>query len=120
MNISFTVEINQISIRKKCNLKPHSAPPRKAFCKGKNMATFQIQEHWNSSSQHLVCAYDDGGTLIGLLGTVYAPRGRRWATIMETGHQPFKDVIGMAHGVQAGAEILFDRFVQNMNPRYHD
>jgi hypothetical protein len=83
------------------------------------MATFQVQESWNSRSQHTVCAYDDNGERIGLIGVVYMPRGRRWATVEETGHEPFKGIVCMADGLQNGAQALFDRFVQNMNPRYH-
>jgi hypothetical protein len=82
------------------------------------MATFQVQESWNSRSQHTVCAYDDSGNRIGVIGIVYAPRGRRWATVEETGHAAFKGIVCMADGLNAGAQALFDRFQQGMHPTY--
>lgn len=76
----------------------------------------EIHESWNSTSQHTVTAYTDNGERIGLLGVVYLPRGRKWATVMERGHSPFKNVIGQAVGIQAGADMLAKRFADGISP----
>ena len=76
----------------------------------------EVSESWNSRSKHLVVGYSDGGEQIGLLGVVYLPRGRKWATVMENGHQAFKDVVGAAIGVSAGADMLKSRFESGLSP----
>lgn len=76
----------------------------------------EVNESWNSTSQHTVTAYTDNGERIGLLGVVYLPRGRKWATVMEKGHPPFTNVVGMSIGINEGAQMLKDRFVSGLSP----
>jgi hypothetical protein len=79
--------------------------------------SFQVDQAWNSRSEWMVSTHDVNGDPV-YLGTVYLPRGRKWGTIAERGHPAFKDVIGHCDSVRTGAEMLYNRFLQGMNPKY--
>lgn len=72
--------------------------------------TVRVFKAFNSASQFTVSA---DGTY---LGTVYVPRGRKWGTVMETGHPVWQDEVARCLGLENGTQILVDRFMSGVSP----